>query len=112
MRHIVVLVLLWAGVACMVLSAVAVVRLRDTVLRLHGLAPASCAGVPLVAAAVAVEQGVSRAAVKTLLIGLLFAAGGTVTTIAVARASAQAEEDIGESTGEGAGGSAGKGVEW
>ncbi|MFE0510691.1 cation:proton antiporter [Streptomyces sp. NPDC058964] len=92
MNHIGVLVLLWAGVACLVLSAVALLRLRETILRLHGLTPASCAGVPLIALAVAVDQGFGRAAIKTLLIGLLFAVGGTVTTIAIARASAQAEE--------------------
>ncbi|MCZ0978558.1 hypothetical protein O1L60_03120 [Streptomyces diastatochromogenes] len=39
-----------------------------------------------------------RAAVKTLFIGLLFAAGGTVTTIAVGRAAVEAE-----SAGEGGG---------
>lgn len=90
-RHDVVLFLLWAGVACVLLSAVAVVRLRGTLMRLHGLAPASVAGVPLIAAAIAVDQGAGRSAAKTLFIGLLFAVGGTVTTIAIARASRQAE---------------------
>ncbi|WP_431683177.1 cation:proton antiporter [Kitasatospora sp. KL5] len=89
--HVVALVLLWAGVGFVLLSAVALVRLRGTLTRLHALAPASCAGVPLIAAAVAVDQGPGRAAVKTLFIGLLFAVGGTVTTIAVGRASRQAE---------------------
>ncbi|MFH9979079.1 cation:proton antiporter [Streptomyces sp. NPDC017179] len=91
-RHLTVLVLLWAGVGCMLLSAVAVLRLRGTLMRLHALAPPSCAGVPLIALAVAVDQGVGRAAVKTLFIGLLFAVGGTVTAISVGRASQQAEE--------------------
>ncbi|AUY53890.1 hypothetical protein C2142_01860 [Streptomyces sp. CB01881] len=81
-HHAVVLVLLWAGVACMLLSAAALVRLRGTLMRLHALAPASVAGVPLIAAAVAVDQGAGRAAAKTLFIGLLFAAGGTATAIA------------------------------
>ncbi|MYT21720.1 hypothetical protein GTW69_15715, partial [Streptomyces sp. SID7760] len=49
-------------------------------------------GVPLIACAVALEQGPGRAAVKTLLIGLLFAVGGTVTTIAVGKATATEEE--------------------
>ncbi|MFF4793969.1 MULTISPECIES: cation:proton antiporter [unclassified Streptomyces] len=94
-RHVTVLVLLWAGVGCVLLSAVAVLRLRGTLMRLHALAPPSCAGIPLIALAVAVDQGVGRAAVKTLFIGLVFAVGGTVTTIAVGRASQQAEEGEG-----------------
>ncbi|GAA2276360.1 hypothetical protein GCM10010430_72890 [Kitasatospora cystarginea] len=89
--HVLVLVLLWAGVAFVLLSVVALARFGDTFLRLHALAPAACAGVPLIAAAVAADQGAGRAAVKTLLIGLLFAAGGTVTTIALGKASWQAE---------------------
>ncbi|MER7540912.1 monovalent cation/H(+) antiporter subunit G [Streptomyces sp. NPDC097704] len=90
--HVVVLVLLWAGVAAMLLSAVAVLRLRGTLTRLHALAPASCLGMPLIAVAVAVDQGAGRAAAKTLFIGLLFAVGGTVTTIAVGRAAGRAGE--------------------
>ena len=90
--HVIVLVLLWAGVACFLLSAFALVRLRGTLMRLHALAAASCLGLPLIAVAVAVEQGAGRAALKTLMIGLLFAAGGTAGTIAVGKAAAQAGE--------------------
>lgn len=90
--HVCVLVLLWAGVACVLLSALALLRLRGTFPRLHALAPASCLGVPLIAVAVAVDQGAGRAAVKTLLIGALFAVGGTASTIAVGKASWQAGE--------------------
>ncbi|MFE2583137.1 monovalent cation/H(+) antiporter subunit G [Streptomyces sp. NPDC059378] len=86
-HHVLALMLLWAGVACVLLAAAAVLRLRGTLLRLHALAAGSVAGVPLIAASVAVEQGAGRAAAKTLFIGLLFAAGGTVTTIAVGRAA-------------------------
>ncbi|GAB7184387.1 hypothetical protein ATKI12_4218 [Kitasatospora sp. Ki12] len=94
-RHVIVLVLLWAGTGCVLLSAAAVLRLRGTLMRLHALAPASVAGVPLIAAAVAVDQGPGRAAAKTLFIGLVFAVGGTVTTIAVGRAARQAEAEEG-----------------
>ncbi|WP_426368623.1 monovalent cation/H(+) antiporter subunit G [Streptomyces sp. E-08] len=94
----VVLVLLWAGVAAVLLSAAALLRLRGTLTRLHALVPASCLGLPLIAVAVAVDQGAGRAAAKTLFIGLLFAAGGTVTTVAVGRAAGGAGE-----TGGGAG---------
>ncbi|MFG2819615.1 monovalent cation/H(+) antiporter subunit G [Kitasatospora sp. NPDC048365] len=91
MRHAIVLVMLWAGVGCVLLSSLALLRLGGTLMRLHALAPASVVGVPLIAAAVALDQGVGRAAVKTLFIGLLFAVGGAVTTVAVGRASQQAE---------------------
>jgi monovalent cation/proton antiporter MnhG/PhaG subunit len=90
--HVCVLVLLWAGVACVLLSAVTLLRFPGTFARLHALAPASCLGVPLIATAVAVDQGAGRGAVKTLLIGLLFAVGGTASTIAVGKASWQAGE--------------------
>jgi monovalent cation/proton antiporter MnhG/PhaG subunit len=94
-RHVIVLVLLWSGVSCMLLSAAGVVRLRATLMRLHALTPASVAGMPLLAVSVAVDQGVGRAAVKTLFIGVLFAAGGTVTTIAIGRAARQAGDGEG-----------------
>ncbi|WP_329174423.1 cation:proton antiporter [Streptomyces sp. NBC_01477] len=90
--HVVVLVLLWAGVACVLLSAVALVRLDGAFMRLHALAPASCLGLPLIALAVAVDQGAGRAAVKTLLIGLLFAVGGTASAIAVGKAADKSGE--------------------
>ena len=90
--HVVALVLLWAGVACVLLSALALVRLKGTLMRLHALAVSSCLGVPLIALAVAVQQGPGRAAVKTLLIGLLFAAGGTAGTIAVGKAAWESGE--------------------
>ncbi|MCU7826734.1 cation:proton antiporter [Kitasatospora sp. DSM 101779] len=89
--HATALALLWTGVAFVLLSALALVRLRGTPMRLHALAPATCAGLPLIAAAVAVDQGPGRAAARTLFIGLLFAVGGTVTTIAVGRAVRQSE---------------------
>ncbi|MFF3006739.1 cation:proton antiporter [Kitasatospora sp. NPDC057940] len=94
-RHVIEFVLLWSGVGCLLLSATAVVRFRATLMRLHALAPASVAGVPLIAAAVALDQGLGRGAAKTLFIGLVFAIGGTVTTIAVGRAARQAEDENG-----------------
>ncbi|MFJ3172165.1 monovalent cation/H(+) antiporter subunit G [Streptomyces roseus] len=92
--HTVAAVLLWLGVACLLAAAAAMVLLsgRGGLDRLHALAPANGLGVPLIACAVALEQGPGRAAVKTLLIGLLFAVGGTVTTIAVGKATATEEE--------------------
>lgn len=84
--------LLWAGTACVLLSAAGLLLLRDPLDRLHALAPATGLGVPLIALAVAVDQGAGRAAVKTLFIGLLLAFGGTATTIEVARTTAREEE--------------------
>lgn len=94
--HGIVLALLWAGVGCFLLSGFALLRLRGTFMRLHALAVASCAGLPLVAAAVAVQQGAGRAAVKTLLIAVLFAIGGTAGTVAIGRASLRSGERAGE----------------
>ncbi|MFC9292582.1 monovalent cation/H(+) antiporter subunit G [Streptomyces sp. NPDC057011] len=85
-------VLLWAGVGCVLISAAALALLRPGLERLHALAPANGLGVPLIACAVALEQGPGRAAVKTLLVGLLLAVGGTVTTIAVTKATAEERE--------------------
>lgn len=94
--HVIVLVLLWAGVACFLLSAFALVRLRGTLMRLHALAAGSCLGLPLIAVAVAVQQGAGRAALKTLMIGLLFAAGGTAGAVAIGKAAWQAGERDGQ----------------
>ncbi|MEU9303567.1 monovalent cation/H(+) antiporter subunit G [Streptomyces sp. NPDC048269] len=86
------LALLWAGVACVLLAAAALVLLPGPYSRLHALAPANGLGVVLIALSVAVEQGPGRAAVKTLLIGLLMAVGGTVSTIAVGNVTTEAPE--------------------
>ncbi|WP_053693558.1 monovalent cation/H(+) antiporter subunit G [Streptomyces sp. WM6372] len=91
--HAVAAVLLWLGVACLLAAAGALVLLRGrgSLARLHALAPANGLGVPLITCAVALEQGAGRAAAKTLLIGLLLAVGGTVTTIAIGKATADEE---------------------
>ncbi|MCX5195434.1 monovalent cation/H(+) antiporter subunit G [Streptomyces sp. NBC_00249] len=85
--HLVALVLLWAGVGGVLLSAVGLVRLRGRLTRLHALAPGNGVGVLAIAVSVAVEQGAGRAAVKTLFIGVLLALGGTVGTVAVGKAA-------------------------
>ncbi|SEG84123.1 Na+/H+ antiporter subunit [Actinacidiphila yanglinensis] len=90
--HIAVLVLLWAGVASVLLSVAALIRLRGPLMRLHALAAASCLGLPLLAVAVALQEGAGRAAVKSLLIGLVFAAGGTASAIAVGKVTSEAEK--------------------
>ncbi|MQS16870.1 monovalent cation/H(+) antiporter subunit G [Streptomyces kaniharaensis] len=89
-RHVVALVLLCAGTAALLLAAAGLVVLPGPYLRLHALSPAATLGAPLVALALAVDTGPGRAAAKLLVIGLLLAAGGTVTTMAVARATVRA----------------------
>ncbi|MFK0044093.1 monovalent cation/H(+) antiporter subunit G [Streptomyces sp. NPDC090741] len=91
--HAVAAVLLWLGVACLLAAVAALLLLsgRGSLGRLHALAPANGLGVPLIACAVALEQGAGRAAGKTLAIGLLLAVGGTVTLIAVGSATADEE---------------------
>ncbi|MFF2950424.1 cation:proton antiporter [Kitasatospora sp. NPDC057965] len=90
-RHVVALVLLWTGTSALLLSAIALAVLPGPYPRLHALSPAAVLGAPLVALALAVDNGPGRAAVKLLAIGLLLTAGGTVTTMAVARATRRSE---------------------
>ncbi|MFC8719864.1 cation:proton antiporter [Kitasatospora sp. NPDC057198] len=84
-RHVLALVLLAAGSGALLLAAAALVRLPGRYLRLHALSAASTLGVPLTAAAAAVETGPGRAAGKLLLIGALVLAAGPVTTMAIGR---------------------------
>ncbi|MEE1787037.1 monovalent cation/H(+) antiporter subunit G [Streptomyces sp. SP17BM10] len=91
-RHTVAVALLCAGTAVLLLAALAVAVLPGPYLRLHALSPAAALGAPLVALALAVDTGPGRAAVKLLVIGLLLAAGGTVTTMAIGRATVRAEQ--------------------
>lgn len=88
-RHVCALVLLVAGTAVLLLSALAFLVLPRPYARLHALSTASSLGAPLVALALAVQTGPGRAAVKILVIGALIALGGPVTTMAIGRATAQ-----------------------
>ncbi|MDI5969208.1 monovalent cation/H(+) antiporter subunit G [Streptomyces sp. SL13] len=90
-RHLVALVLLTAGTAVVLLSALALVVLPRPYGRLHALSPASSLGAPLIALALAVQTGPGRAAVKLLAIAVVLAVGGPVTTMALGRATAQHE---------------------
>lgn len=90
-RHVCALVLLIAGTGALVLSAVGLVTLPRPYQRLHALTPASTVGTPLVALALAVENGPGRAAVKLVLVAVVVAVGGTVTAMAIGRATAQHE---------------------
>ncbi|MET9877879.1 monovalent cation/H(+) antiporter subunit G [Actinacidiphila glaucinigra] len=91
-RHVIALALLAAGCAVLLLSAAALVLLPGPYRRLHALSPAGALGAPLVALALAVETGPGRAALKLLFVGLLLAAGGTVTTMALGRLTVRMDE--------------------
>lgn len=90
-RHLCAVVLLLAGVGVLALSAVALLVLPRPYARLHALSPAASLGTPLVVLAAAAETGPGRAALKLLFIALLSAAGGAVTTMALARAQLRAD---------------------
>ena len=92
-RHILALALLTAGTAALLLAAAAVLRLSGPYRRLHALSVASTLGAPLVALALAVDTGPGRAAGKLLVIAVLSAAGGTVTTMAIGRTTTLAERE-------------------
>ncbi|MGW2824115.1 cation:proton antiporter [Streptomyces sp. NPDC001443] len=91
LRHGCALVLLAVGTGVLLLSAVGLVALPGPFQRLHALTPASAVGGPLVAFALAVETGPGRAALKLVLVGVIVAFGGSVTAMAVGRATAQHE---------------------
>lgn len=99
-RHLAALALLGAGVAVLLLSALALLVLPGPYSRVHALTPAASLGFPLVAVAAAVQTGPGRAAVKLLFIALLLAAGGAVTTMAVGRVTAEQEGDLRKDTPE------------
>lgn len=83
--HVLALVLLWCGVAALLLSAAALAVLPTAYGRLHALAPATSLGVPLVCLGLAVDAGAGRAAVKLLFIGALTAVSGPVITVVIGR---------------------------
>ncbi len=83
------IVLLVAGTMAVALAGLGLLVARTTALRLHFLAPASSLGVPLVVAALAVDEGWGRTAGKVVLIGVLLLGSGAVTVSALGRATAQ-----------------------
>lgn len=86
MRHLVVLALLWAGVAVVVLSCVALLVLPTVYDKLHALAPASSLGAVLVAVALSLDIGMPHSIAKYLFTAGLLAVTGPVAGIATARA--------------------------
>jgi monovalent cation/proton antiporter MnhG/PhaG subunit len=84
-------ILLVLGCVCIVFACLGTALMRDTYDRLHFVAVAAMVGAPLVVVSLALDAGSWRSALKLLLIGLLLAAGGPVTSAVTARARATRE---------------------
>ena len=87
MREVVVAILLALGVAAALLSCAGVLLMRDALDRLHFTAPASTITPVLFAAAVLVEEPLSSAAVKAIVVALVVIVTTPVLTHATARAA-------------------------
>lgn len=86
-------VLIWAGTAGAVLSAVRLLLARDPFVRLHLIAPATVVAAPLVIAGLALRSWSSwHDVVKLVLIGVLLVATGPATVVAAARARKAPDE--------------------
>jgi multisubunit Na+/H+ antiporter MnhG subunit len=85
-RDVVVGVLLAGGVAAVLISCAGVVLMRTPLDRLHFTAPAGTIAPVLFAAAVLVEEPLSSAGIKAVLVALLIA----ITTPALSHATARA----------------------
>ena len=89
-------VLLAAGTAVVVASAVASVLVKDFYRRLHFLTPVTSIGGPLIGLALAVENGWSLTTAIVLLTVALLAGTGPVLTAAVGRVGAQRDGTLEE----------------
>jgi multicomponent Na+:H+ antiporter subunit G len=87
LRDVIVAVLLGLGVAAALLSCVGVLVMRDALDRLHFTAPASTVSPVLFALAVLVEEPLSSAGVKAVLVAALIIVTTPVLTHATARAA-------------------------
>jgi monovalent cation/proton antiporter MnhG/PhaG subunit len=87
MTEVIVAVLLALGVASVLLSCAGLVAMRTPLDRLHFAAPASTIAPVLIAAAVLVEEPLSPAGIKAVIVALLIA----VTTPVLSHATARAE---------------------
>jgi multisubunit Na+/H+ antiporter MnhG subunit len=87
-HEIAVHVLVWTAVASELVCCVGVLAARDAFARLHYAAAASTLGPSLVAAAIAVEEGIrSTAFAAALVVAVFLVLGNPAVTIATARAA-------------------------
>jgi multicomponent Na+:H+ antiporter subunit G len=86
-RELAVLVLLALGVGVTLLSCVGVLVMRDAYDRLHYTAPAAVLAPVAIAAAVVLEERLSAAGIKAVLVALVLVATNPVLGHATARAA-------------------------
>jgi multicomponent Na+:H+ antiporter subunit G len=82
------------GVALVVLTALASLRVRRTEDRLHFLTPATSVGTPLVCLGLALENGWSLTTAQIVLVGVLMAITGPVLASAAVRVALQRQGEI------------------
>jgi multicomponent Na+:H+ antiporter subunit G len=80
-------VLLWLGVAVVLLSCAGMLLMRDVLDRLHFTAPATTLGPVLIAVAVVLRESFSATGLKTVLVAALLIGVNPVLTHATARAA-------------------------
>jgi monovalent cation/proton antiporter MnhG/PhaG subunit len=85
-RDVIVAVLLGLGVITVLMSCLGVLLMRDALDRLHFTAPAATVSPCLFAAAVLVEEPLSSAGIKAVMVALLVLVTTPVLTHATARA--------------------------
>jgi monovalent cation/proton antiporter MnhG/PhaG subunit len=84
---VVVAVLLAIGVASVLMSAVGLLAARDPYDQLHFTGPATVIGPIAIAAAVLVEEPLSSAGIKAVLVAMIMVATGPILLQATARAA-------------------------
>ncbi|MFI8521856.1 monovalent cation/H(+) antiporter subunit G [Streptomyces sp. NPDC085481] len=90
-RTICATVLLVAGVGVLLLAVLALRVLPGPYARLHALSAATSLGAPLVVLALAVDEGPGRRAAALVVTAVIIGVGGTLTTLALGRSTAQYE---------------------
>lgn len=80
-------ILLAVGVTIELLSSLGLLAMDDVYQRLHYLGPAAVLGPVIIAAAVILEEALSTAGIKAILIAVVLAGGGPVVAHATARAA-------------------------
>jgi multicomponent Na+:H+ antiporter subunit G len=84
-------VLLFLGVAIIVVSSCAALWLRGVFVRLHYLSPVTSVGAPLIGIALGLENGWGLTTGLILLVVFLLAVSGPVVEVTTARVMAQRE---------------------
>jgi multisubunit Na+/H+ antiporter MnhG subunit len=85
------LVLLWAGIAAVVLSCLGALTLRRVYNRLHYLTPMTSIGAPLIGLALAIDNGWGLTTAGILFDVFVLVLTGPVLEAATGRAAAQRE---------------------